>query len=46
MVLVGQTTEILDLNDGGQIVIQATGWYDVGRFVLPVWTYAIGTPSR
>jgi hypothetical protein len=44
--LVGQTTEILDLNDRGQIVIQATGWYGLGGFVFPIWTYAIATPSR
>lgn len=46
LVLVGQTTEILDLNDRGQIVIQATGWYDWDSFILPTWTYAIGTPDR
>lgn len=46
LVLVGQTTEILDLNDRGQIVIQATGWYDWDGFILPTWTYALGTPVR
>lgn len=44
--LVGQTTEILDMNDRGQILIQATGYYDWDGFVLPTWTYAIATPVR
>jgi hypothetical protein len=46
LVLVGQTTEILDMNDRGELLIQATGWYDWDGFVIPVWTYAIGTPTR
>jgi hypothetical protein len=44
--LVGQTTEILDMNDRGELLIQATGWYDWDGFVLPFWTYAIATPVR
>jgi hypothetical protein len=44
LVLVDQTTEILDMNDRGELVIQATGWYDLDGFVLPIWTYAIATP--
>lgn len=46
LVLVGQTTEILDLNDRGQILVQTTGWYDWDGFVIPFWTYAIGTPTH
>lgn len=45
LIYVDQTTKILDINDRGQIVIEATGWYDFFGFVMPVWTYAIATPA-
>jgi hypothetical protein len=53
-VLVDETTMILDLNDRGQILVQATGWYlrtevfegETFQWVEPVWTFAVGTPGR
>lgn len=33
---VDQTTEILDMNDRGELLTQATGWYDMDGFVIPI----------
>lgn len=51
--LIDQTTKILDMNDKGEIVVECTGWYlgqyefdgETYDYVLPVWTYAVGTPE-